>query len=196
MKPRSQRAHDTVLDSAIALFAENGIEGTSVDAIAAHSGVSKATIYKHWPDKRALCLEALGKVHGHHLCRPEFNTGDLRKDLIDFLNYRPPAEFSELREKMMPSVIAYAARDQEFGRSWREHIMGPALRQAQTFIERGISTGELKAGLEPSLCVVFLLGPLMFTKIFPHMAPPPENLASAIAGAFLRAFGRQPGLKE
>ena len=56
-RPRSAEAHTKVLLAAVHLFAEQGIEATSMDSIAEASGVSKATIYKHWQDKDALCLE-------------------------------------------------------------------------------------------------------------------------------------------
>ena len=46
-RTRSASAHRKVLDAALALFAERGIEGASMDAVAEHSGVSKATIYKN-----------------------------------------------------------------------------------------------------------------------------------------------------
>jgi AcrR family transcriptional regulator len=57
----SERANQNVLETAAELFADPGIDGTSMDAIAVASGVSKATIYKHWADKEALCLEVLVK---------------------------------------------------------------------------------------------------------------------------------------
>ena len=50
-RPRSEQAHVRVLEAAAGLFADQGIDATSMDAIAEASGVSKATIYKHWPDK-------------------------------------------------------------------------------------------------------------------------------------------------
>ena len=62
-RPRSASAHARVLEAAGRLFAEHGIDGTSMDAIAESSGVSKATIYKHWPDKGALCLEVMSSLH-------------------------------------------------------------------------------------------------------------------------------------
>ena len=55
-RQKSAQAHRRVLDAAIGLFAEYGIDATSMDAIAEASSVSKATIYKHWPDKDALCF--------------------------------------------------------------------------------------------------------------------------------------------
>lgn len=190
MKPRSQRAHDAVLDSAISLFADRGIEGTSVDAIAAHSGVSKATIYKHWPDKKALCLETLGRLHGLHLPRPSFDSGCIRQDLVDFLSYRPPAEYNEQRERTMPSVIAYAARDSEFGAAWRKHIMGKAIEQAREIMLRGIRTGVLRSDMDLELGVSLLLGPLMYNKIFRGANCDVTDQVSGIADAFLRAFGK------
>ncbi len=54
VRPRSAQAHKKVLDAAVQLFSDRGIDATSMDAIAETSGVSKATIYKHWPDKDAL----------------------------------------------------------------------------------------------------------------------------------------------
>jgi AcrR family transcriptional regulator len=112
-RPRSLRAHDQVLDAAAELFAERGIDGASIDSIAAASGVSKATIYKHWTDKSALCLEVLGRVHGLNRERPQFDSGDLQQDLIDFLNHNPPEDLSKLRDRLMPHLIAYASRDHE-----------------------------------------------------------------------------------
>ena len=63
-RPRSASAHRLVLDAAANLFSDRGIDATSMDGIAAASGVSKATIYKHWPDKEKLALEVLSYVHG------------------------------------------------------------------------------------------------------------------------------------
>ena len=59
VRQRSEEAHRKVVHAAIRLFAKQGIDATSMDSIADASGVSKATIYKHWEDKDALALEAL-----------------------------------------------------------------------------------------------------------------------------------------
>ena len=80
---RSARAHEQVLSAAQELFSERGIDGASMDAIAEASGVSKATIYKHWPDKDALCLEVLYRLKNQI---PIFETDDLRADLTALLN--------------------------------------------------------------------------------------------------------------
>ncbi len=61
----SVRAHEHALAAALKLIGERGIDGVSVDAISETSGVSKATIYKHWANKEALCLEAIGNLQSN-----------------------------------------------------------------------------------------------------------------------------------
>lgn len=177
-----------MLDSAIKLFAENGIEGTSVESIAALSGVSKATIYKHWPDKNALCLEALGRVHGLDREPPEYNSGDLLQDLIDFLKHQPPQELSEVRDRLMPHLIAYSVRNREFGKKWRAHVMEPDRAQAVELMQRGITQKHFPADLDIAMGLAMLIGPMMYKHIFRDTDLVPGDLAEGVARAFWRAF--------
>ena len=97
-RPRSARAHRGVLDAAVALFAERGIDGTSMDAIARASGVSKATIYKHWPNKDALALEMLD--HLHRLDDwPDTQSRDVVADITELLARRPSPRTAALRAR-------------------------------------------------------------------------------------------------
>src|SRR5262249_16227485 len=107
----SQQAHQKVLQTAAELFAASGIDATSVDAIASASRVSKATIYKHWADKEALCLEVLIYVHRLDEGPPDVDSGDLKADMVGFLTYEPPAPKAEIQKRLMPHLIAYAARN-------------------------------------------------------------------------------------
>src|SRR6201987_5121608 len=124
-RPRSIAAHRKVLDAALNLFAERGIDATSMDAIAEASGVSKATIYKHWRDKDKLCLEVLGYLHGVDEEPPVFDSGDVRADLIAQLQYQPATDRQALRERMVPHMIAYASRNQVLGGAWRARGVEP-----------------------------------------------------------------------
>src|SRR5262244_2467179 len=119
----SQRAHQKVLDAAVELFSERGIDGTSVDAIAAASKVSKATIYKHWADKDALCLEVLIHVHRLDEGPPERDSGDWKEDAVAFLTYEASPRKAETQKRLLPHLLAYSARNQEFGRAWRARVM-------------------------------------------------------------------------
>jgi AcrR family transcriptional regulator len=57
-RPRSLKTTKAILESAYALMAEIGLAATTIDAIARHSGVSKMTIYKWWPSREFLLIDA------------------------------------------------------------------------------------------------------------------------------------------
>ena len=191
----SAAAHEKVLKAALKLVAENGIEATSMDALARQSGVSKATIYKHWAGKEALVLELLARVSGL-ASRPQFDSGDTRADLIALLSYRPP-ENAGLRERLLPHVVAYSAHHQAFGLAWRRMVMDPALRQVRRVIERGIDRGEIKPDLNIELAIGLLLGPMLYWYIFRKGEDSGElrPRAEGVVGAFWEAF-RASGAKR
>ena len=190
-RPRSAQAHNKVLMAAVELFSERGIDATSMDAIAEASGVSKATIYKHWPDKDALCLEVMGYLHGLDEEPPVFDSGDFRADLIAQLQYQPAADRKALRDKMVPHMIAYASRNQVLGVAWRARVIEPARVALTNIIRRGEKRGVLRHGIDPEVGIALLLGPMMYRHIFGQKAGQkvPKDLEVQVADAFLAAFG-------
>ena len=182
----SVQAHANVLAAALELFCDRGIDATSMDAIAENSGVSKATIYNHWPDKAALCLDVLTKLHEVD-SRPVFDSGDIRADLEALLGYRPSTKVSEQQNRMMPHLIAYAARNKSFGDAWRARVAEPPIRQISLLLKRGAKQGLL-ANLDPMVGAALLLGPMIFRKIFPSAGKElPANLEKLIVDAFWKA---------
>jgi AcrR family transcriptional regulator len=185
----SQRAHQKVLDAAIELFAERGIDSASMDAIATASGVSKATIYKHWADKEALCMEVLVHIHELDEGPPDFDSGDLRADIESFLLHEPNPRKAHMQKRLMPHLIAYSARNQEFGRAWRERVMERARTGLKKLLRRGVDRGIFPAILDEELGVTLLLGPMLFSHIF---GPRVDRkwLASGAVDSFWKAHAR------
>jgi AcrR family transcriptional regulator len=187
-RPRSETAHRKVIEAALELIAERGPEATSMDAIAEASGVSKATIYKHWPDKDALLLELMAEVNGLHT-RPPFDSGDTREDLIAVLSYRP-REYPELRQRIMPHFMAYSGRNPAFGEAWRNMVMEPPRRELRRLLKQGVRKRELNPNVDPELSTSLLLGPMMYWFIFlRRKSEDPTDLAKAVVDSFWRAYG-------
>jgi AcrR family transcriptional regulator len=161
-RPRSAQAHEAVIAAAIDLFAERGIDATSMDAIAGASGVSKATIYKHWPDKDALCFEVMAELHGFESEFADTNTGQLRADLLAVMGRRPPAEYTDVRQQILPHFMAYAARNPAFGTAWRNRVLEPARAQLVRAITRAIDRGELPRTVNIDFALGLLQGPPMY----------------------------------
>lgn len=192
-RQRSTRAHEDVLDAALHLFAERGIDRTSMDAIAERSGVSKATIYKHWADKEALLLEVMS--HAHRDCeRPRIDSGDTRQDLVAILKHKPRDKTSVVsngvRERLMPHLMAYSAYNPKFGEAWRSTMMEPARRELREVLTRGVAKGEFPSDLNYDVAISLLLGPMLYRHIFQKSNPaPPDDFACSVVDAFESAFG-------
>ena len=188
-RTRSTEAHKKVIEAAVSLFSERGIDATSMDAIAETSGVSKATIYKHWPHKDALALEVLGHIHGLDRQPPTFNSGDYRRDLIDLLSYQPGTD-QRLKEKIWPHLMAYSARNPAFGDAWRARVSDPARARLIAIIKRGQSQGIVRKSLDHEVGVALLLGPFIYRHIFTRRngGKAPKDLETNVADAFLAAF--------
>lgn len=194
VRPRSEEAHEKVIDSALALFGKRGIEATSMDAIARDSGVSKATIYKHWADKEALLMETMCHLHGLDEEREDVDTGDLEKDLVAVLTRKPPGELDEARTRLTPAFIAYSAVHPEFGSAWRHRVMDPPRQSLKRILQRGIQRGLLSPDLDMDVAVALMLGPLLYWHIFVNGKKPSHDnrhIGPDIASAFCRAFLNQ-----
>lgn len=188
VRPRSVEAHEKVLHAAIALFAERGFESASMDAIARASGVSKATIYNHWRDKEALLLEVMLYMNGLNREPEDVDTGDLQHDLATVLSRKPPGEFEEARNRMMPTLIAYSAVHPEFGDLWRRRVMDPPQQCLKRLLLRGIERGQLPVDLDMEVSMALLLGPMLFKHIFSkNRGQVARDIGPEVAEAFCRA---------
>src|ERR1051326_8266077 len=81
-RPRSAQADQAILSAALEELAEVGFEALSIEAVAARAGVGKTTIYRRWPSKMELALEALSMVHTEV---PVIDTGNFRDDILTML---------------------------------------------------------------------------------------------------------------
>ena len=191
-RSRSPEAHEKVLRAALDLFAERGIDATSMDAIAQCSGVSKATIYNHWADKQALLMGVMELIHGLDREPEDVDSGDICRDLATVLTRRPPDEFDQVRTRMMPSMIAYSAIHPEFGKDWRHRVMEPPRQCLRSILRRGIERRLLPGDLDMEVALSLLLGPILYQHIFQkEKLPKAPDVGPRAAEAFWRAFALQ-----
>jgi AcrR family transcriptional regulator len=176
--PRVQRSKEAVLRETHRLLAESGIGGVSIDEVARRSGVAKTTIYRHWPSRSALLLEACATM-GDPLEAPD--TGSLRGDFTALATELAEHLRSERWAAVVPSIVDAAERDPELaGLYTRLHaaMMAPFLAAA----ERAKKRGELPRGARPADVVATLVGPLFYRRWFSR-----EPLDSAFLKAVVTA---------
>jgi AcrR family transcriptional regulator len=180
----SVTAHEKVIDAAIQLIAERGIEGTSMDAIAQVSGVSKATVYKHWKDKETLCIDVIGSQREPP---PEFRSGNTRRDLVDFLTYLSKTDKPDRLMKIWPRIIGYAMANPRFAAALQEHAFGPRRAQIARILKEAADRGDLPADIDASVAMDLLLGPVMHRRLTSSQVP--AGFAELVVTAFLRSHG-------
>jgi hypothetical protein len=124
----------------------------------------------------------------------DIDSGDLERDLATVLSRRPPGEFDEARNRMMPTMIAYSAVHPEFGAAWRHRVMEPPRQDLKRILRRGIERGFFPRSLDLDLCMALLLGPILYNHIFASASRlSNEILGEQTAAVFCRAFVRSRG---
>ncbi|QXQ07404.1 TetR/AcrR family transcriptional regulator [Sphingosinicellaceae bacterium] len=180
---RIQRSISAVLASTYALLSEGGIGGVSVDEVSRRSGVSKSTIYRHWPSRSALLLAACSTMTPP-VEAPD--TGCVRADLELLTNALAEQLHSAKWTAILPSIIDAAERDPELAAlhaGLHASMMAPFL----TVAERGASRGELPIGQNPAELTASVVGPLFYRRWF-SKEPVDRNFAM---GVVARALGNE-----
>ena len=112
-RPRDSSVHARILASAAALVVRDGYARVTIEGIAAHAGVGKATIYRRWASKGTLVLEAIASIFS--IGAP--NTGDVRADLIAHVREIGDTVTNSIYGAAIPGLHADLARDPELGRT-------------------------------------------------------------------------------
>ena len=129
-----------ICDATLALLAEVGYDRMSMDAVAARARASKATIYRRWPGKHELVLDALRSRHEHPYVAAD--TGSLRGDLTATL--RTMAEHAGAQDaELMAGVLRAMRCTPELGDCMRDQVLESKSAAVRTVVERAVARGEL-----------------------------------------------------
>ncbi|MEG3633666.1 TetR/AcrR family transcriptional regulator [Micromonospora palythoicola] len=160
-RPRSVRADEAIIEATLDLLAEGStIETISVEAIAARAGVGKATIYRRWPGKDALLLDALRRLKGDP---PQPSGGSVREDLITLVtaighNVDPRAA------QIMPCLVPEMKRSPE-QYAFYQSIVAPRRAAMREVLRRGVREGELRTDIDIEVTMAMLTGPMLIQRV-------------------------------
>lgn len=157
-----------------------------MDAIAAASGVSKATVYKHWENKDALLIDVIRQQSAGY---PEFNSGDPKADLVNLLRHLARKVKSEELARIWPRIISYAVGNPNFGRALQEYVFAPRREMVLRLLYEASERGGLRSDIDPELAMDLLIGPIMHRR-FVDEKNVPADLPERIVEYFWNAFQR------
>jgi AcrR family transcriptional regulator len=188
-RPRSEESRQAILRSTLKLLRHpGGFPNLSIEAVAADAGVSKATVYRWWPTKAALVVDAFSASAGEEL---QFqDTGSLHRDISQQM-HRVIRIFRSPRGKVLSALLAGGQSDPELLEAFRDRFLWPRRREAYKRLERGIDRGELAPGTDLDLLLDSLYGPIYMRFLIRHTELS-ENFADQLCSLILT---RAPGLR-
>lgn len=185
MPPRPTSSVEEILAITIELIAQRDVSGVTMDLVAERAGVSKPTLYRRWPSRDALILDAIVRLH-----RPggEPGTGSIRTDLalllrelVDFLN-RPE------KGKVHAAFLNAAVRNPELAALNRAETK-KARSSYERAIKRAIERGELVKNTNIRLMIDMLISPFLYCRLVENVDARKADIHPVI-DIVLAAFAR------
>ena len=184
-RPRSEQSRVAVLRATSELLHEVGLRAMTTEEISNRSGASKATIYKWWPNKHAVAVEAfLTEMMAES---PDPDTGSAREDFR--LVIRGLAHFyTGASGRVFAQLIGEAQGDPLVQAELNTHLVAPRRALMRTIWARGVARGELRPDVDPDAAIDQLIGPMLYRLLLAH-APLDDASADALVDGAMRGFG-------
>jgi len=152
-RPRSEHADRAIIDATLGMFAESGAEGLCIEKVAARAGVGKATIYRRWPGKEDLLLDALASLRAP---LPEPKGQSIRDDLVALLDAMRTESVDPRQARQFALLLGEGARYPRLIERYVETVIEPRRDIFRSVLRRGVATGELRENVNIEVAVDML----------------------------------------
>ena len=176
---RAERSKAVVLAETYRQLSQSGLANVSIDEISRASGVSKTTIYRHWPSRSALLIDACSRLGG---TADVPDTGSFRGDLHALLSGLAEQLQTASWSAVVPSIVDAAERDSDvlaMQTGWHSNLMKPF----GAVMERAKARGQISADADPQGVIATTVGALFYRRWFSHEAIDDKFLDAIVSAA-------------
>ena len=167
--PRVERSRRIVRAAALEELAEVGWGGFALESVAARAGVARSTIYRHWPDKLALVVDAVE----HHSTQPAPEQSAPGRDrVVALVTHLAEAMRDPDRSRLVPAFVDAAARHPAL----REIHLGFAGRRRQALVDALADAGAS----DPELAALALAGAVVYARLMTDEPLDPDRSAALV----------------
>jgi AcrR family transcriptional regulator len=165
-RPRSEESKAAILATTWELLKTTSLRDLSIEAIARQSGVGKTTIYRWWPSKVAVVMDAFVENVLTVTSFPEnlSATEAIAQQMTSLVQ-----AFSGEYGRIVAQIIAEGQADPEALASYRDRFIYPRRAAAKIIIQQGIENGEFDPNLDPELAIDILYGAIYFRLLVGHL---------------------------
>lgn len=188
-RPRSEKARKAVIRSTLALLKRVGFNELSIESVAARAGVGKATVYRWWPNKAELVIEAFVSSVEKELRFP--SAGPVLESIHAQMR-RWALIFRSPLGQVVATVIGAGQSEPEILEAFRAHWVEPRRVEARRLLQQAVKRGEIRADLDPDTVLDLLYRPLYLRLLLKH-APLNENLVKTIFAVVSPTLSAQLG---
>ncbi len=183
-RPRSSEAQQAVLDATNRMLQTVGVRDLTIEAIAREAGVGKPTIYRWWPSKNAVVLDAVFSSVSAEIEYPKTKSAvaALKQQVtraLKLLDSRPG--------QVLAAIIGEGQADPDTLQSFNERFLLIRRAAARDLIERGKRSGEIAKGVDVELAIDLIYGPLYHRLLARHQ-PLNERFATDLVTWALRGL--------
>ncbi|BAC91111.1 TetR/AcrR family transcriptional regulator [Gloeobacter violaceus] len=183
-RPRSAESRAAILNATWTLLKTTTLRDLSIEAIAHESGVGKATIYRWWPSKAAVAIDAF--LENVLLVTP-YPEGLSATEAIARQMASLVQAWSGEYGRILAQVIAEGQADPEALNNYRARYLNHRRAEAKAVIQRGIKDGEFAPDLDPDLAIDILYGPIYYRLLVGHL-PLDQRFATELSQWALQAL--------
>jgi AcrR family transcriptional regulator len=188
-RPRSEASRGAIIAAANELLRTVGLHRMSIEAVAEASGVGKTTIYRWWPSKGTLALDAYLEDIRAKVVVPD--TGDGGEDLRR--HARAVIEFYAGKEgRIFAQFMAEAQSDPGLAEAFRERFLSQRRAAVQTIWKRGVARGDFRDDVDTDVAMDMIFAPIVYRLLAGH-APLARSLAENLVNAALGGLAAGPG---
>jgi len=183
-RPRDEAARRRILQAALDLMDETAFTQVTMEAIAERATASKTTVYRWWPNKAQLAIEAFREAVAPEL--PLRDTGSLRNDLtMQMQNFA--RVLSGRGGRMLRSFLVAARCDPEVAEAFRSIWSDPRRAEAKSMLRQKQATGQLRQDADLDLVIDSLYGPLYYRFLIKNELPS-QKYAESLAALVIQGL--------
>jgi AcrR family transcriptional regulator len=161
-RPRSEKSHQAVLDATRKLLVHTSVQKLSIEAIAKKAGVGKTTIYRWWPNKSAVIMDAI-------LSQPVYNNNmPTPRNAVEAVTMQLDKLAKQLKGKngrTVAEIIGDAQSDPESIAYFTQIFLQDRYNKLASYINGGKQTGEFSEEIDTDSAIDIVLGPVFFRLI-------------------------------
>lgn len=174
-RPRSEAARQAILESTMALLDTTTIRDLTIEAIAKKAGVGKTTIYRRWPTKAAIVIDALETiVPRSHLTASQGVRESLGAQVRNLVE-----QYRGHYGRLVAELIGEGQSDSDILSEFRQRFLLRRRALARDLIEHGKATGEFDPELNTDLACDIIFGPIYYRLLVAHL-PLDDEFAKAL----------------